>query len=374
MTVWPDRPAGDEIVRPVKCDPGSEREISAGSAPFNCTGSDHEAEAVSAINCTQHNRRTSASAVLAGIPGNGSPTGFQAPPDAVRCLINNSLSDATKKAYRDDLASYEATGRPIPSIPETVAEYLAECAGSCAVATIQRRLAAIAKAHLAIGADDPTKVEIVKATMRGIRRSLGTAQKEAKPILKEDLFAILERMGDDPKATRDKALLLLGFAGAFRRSELVGLDVADVEHVRQGIVVTLRRSKTDQEGRGRKIGIPFGRTRWCPVKHLTGWLAHAEIADGPIFRSINRHGHVADQRLSGEAVSITVKHRAEAAGFDPDAYSGHSLRAGLATSAVIAGVSTQSIRRTTGHASDAMLARYVRVGDMFTGNAAGAVL
>ena len=101
---------------------------------------------------------------------------------------------------------------------------------------------------------------------------------------------------------------------------------------------------------------------------------HAGIEDGPIFRGIDRHGHVADQRLSGDAVSIIVKERAEAAGFDPDAYSGHSLRAGLATSAVIAGISTPSIRRTTGHASDAMLARYVRVGDMFTDNAAAAVL
>jgi integrase len=236
------------------------------------------------------------------------------------------------------------------------------------------RIAAIAKAHVAIGADDPTKAEIVKATMRGIRRSLGTAQREAKPILREDLFQMLERMGDDPKATRDKALLLVGFAGAFRRSELVGIDVADIEYVRQGLVVLLRRSKTDQQGRGRKIGIPHGRTRWCPVKHLTDWLDRAGIKDGPIFRPVDRHGHIADQRLSSEAVSITVKRRAEAAGFDPAAYSGHSLRAGLATSAAMAGASTWIIRKQTGHASDAMLSRYIRDGDMFTNNAASTVL
>jgi integrase len=269
---------------------------------------------------------------------------------------------------------YTATGRTIPSTPEMVAEYLAESVETCAVATMRRRLAAIAKAHVAMGADDPTKTEIVRATMRGIRRMLGVAQREAKPVLREDLFQMLECMGDRPKDMRDKAVLLLGFAGAFRRSELVGLDVADVDRVRQGIVITLRRSKTDQTGAGRKIGIPFGRTRWCPVKHLTDWLDHAGIESGPIFRVINRHGHVANQRLSGEAVSIIVKERAKAAGFDPGAYSGHSLRAGLATSAVIAGVSTLSIRRTTGHASDAMLARYVRIGDIFTDNAAAAVL
>ncbi len=168
--------------------------------------------------------------------------------------------------------------------------------------------------------------------------------------------------------------MLTGFAGAFRRSELVGLDVADVEHVRQGVVITLKRSKVDQEGRGRRVGIPFGRSRWCAVRHLTDWLDLAGYESGPIFRIINRHGHVADQRLSGEAVSIIVKERIKAAGFEPNTYSGHSLRAGLATSAVIAGVSTLSIRRTTGHASDAMLARYVRIGDLFTDNAAAAVL
>ncbi|NGO49761.1 site-specific integrase [Mesorhizobium camelthorni] len=272
------------------------------------------------------------------------------------------------------MIQYESWGGTIPSSPERVAEYLAAMASSHKAATISRRLASLSKAHRAIGGDDPCKSEIVKATLRGIRRMIGTAQREAKPVLREDLFQILERMGNRPKDVRDKALLLIGFAGAFRRSELVGLDVADIEHVGQGIVVHLRRSKTDQTGAGRKIGIPFGRSRWCPVKHLVDWLALAGIEEGPIFRPINRHGHAVGQRLSGEATCIVVKQRAEAAGFAPYAYSGHSLRAGLATSAVIAGVSTLSIRRTTGHASDAMLARYVRVGDMFTDNAAGAVL
>lgn len=131
---------------------------------------------------------------------------------------------------------------------------------------------------------------------------------------------MLERIGDHPKAIRDKALLLVGFAEAFRRSELVGLDVANIEQVRQGLVVRLRRSKTDQEGRGRKIGIPFGRTRWCPVQHLTVWLDHAAIEDCPIFHPVDRHGRIAGQRLSCEAVSIIIKKRAEAADFDPDPF------------------------------------------------------
>lgn len=329
--------------------------------------SDHPISTKFAINCTK-------SGMLADALQTFPISSTQGLSDRVHALISNSLSPATRRAYRSDMAHYKAWGGVIPSTSETVAEYLADLAQSHSMATLNRRLASLAKAHRAIGADDPTKFEIVKSTLLGIRRLIGTAQREAKPVLKEDLFQILAQMDESPKGRRDKALLLLGFAGAFRRSELVGLDVADIEHVRQGIVVTLRRSKTDQNGAGREIGIPFGRTRWCPVKHLTEWLDYARVEGGPIFRSINRHGHVADRRLSGEAVSIIVKERAEAAGLDPEGYSGHSLRAGLATSAVIAGASTLAIRRTTGHASDAMLARYVRVGDMFTDNATGSVL
>jgi len=210
--------------------------------------------------------------------------------------------------------------------------------------------------------------------MRGIKRSKGTAQRQAKPLLKEDLFAVLERMGDRPKDIRDKALLLLGFAGGFRRSELIGLDVEDIEFVRQGMIVTLRRSKTDQEGAGRRIGVPFGRTRWCPVKALEAWLQAAGITDGALFLVLDRHSQMKAKRLSGEAVSIILKERLRQAALDPAHYSGHSLRAGFATSAAMAGASILKIREQTGHATDAMLARYIREGDIFTDNASSAVL
>lgn len=295
-------------------------------------------------------------------------------PEPIRHLLSHSISDSSKRAYAADLRHFRASGGCIPSTSDAIACYLAELAGAHAVATIQRRLAAIAKAHRASGYDDPTKAEIVAATMRGIRRTKGVAQREAQALQRDDLFMVLERMGNRPIDLRDKALLLIGFAGAFRRSELVGLDCADVAHVRQGIVLHLRRSKTDQTAQGRKIAIPFGRTRWCPVRHLSDWLTHTGIEQEPLFRRINRHGHIASGRLSGEAVSIIIKKRVEAAGFDPDAFSGHSLRAGLATSAAMAGASMWKIRQQTGHASDAMLNRYIRDGDMFADNAAGAVL
>lgn len=295
-------------------------------------------------------------------------------PDKVSAYVEQGLAENTKRAYAADLANFESWGGSIPATDTVIASYLAEHAETLAVATLCRRLATLSKAHTAKGLTSPTSSELVKATIKGIKRTLGTAQAEAKPLLREDLFAVLDRTGDDIKSIRDRALLLIGFAGGFRRSELVGLDVEDIEHVRQGTIVRLRRSKTDQEGAGRKIGIPFGRTRWCPVTALDQWLSRADVDTGPIFLGVNRHGHISKQRLSGEAVSLVVKERLAAAGIDPSGYSGHSVRAGFATSAAIAGASVWKIRAQTGHASDAMLARYIRDGDMFTNNATAAVL
>lgn len=292
----------------------------------------------------------------------------------VAAYVEQGLAARTKRAYAADLAHFETWGGTTPATDITVASYLAEHAETLSVATLCRRLATISKAHTAKGLISPTSSELVKATIKGIKRSLGTAQAEARPLLRDDLFAVLERTGDDTKSVRDRALLLVGFAGGFRRSELVGFDIEDIEHVRQGIAVRLRRSKTDQEGTGRKIGIPFGRTRWCPVTALNQWLSRAAIGAGPVFLRVNRHGHISKHRLSSEAVSLVIKERVASAGFEPSRYSGHSLRAGFATSAAMAGVSTWKIRAQTGHASDAMLGRYIREGDMFAGNGAGMLL
>jgi integrase len=294
--------------------------------------------------------------------------------EAVLGLVRDSLAANTRRAYRFDIAAFEAWGGIIPASPAMVADYLADHAEQLSVATLVRRIASISKAHDAKGLPNPVRSEIVRATMRGIKRRRGCAQDQAKPLLKEDLFLVLDAMGDGVKDARDRALLLIGFAGGFRRSEIVGLDVADVEKVRQGLIVHLRRSKTDQDATGRKIGIPFGRTRFCPVLAVERWLEFSGIESGAIFRPINRHGRIAPGRLSGDAVSVVVKERVSDAGLDPAAFSGHSLRAGFATSAAQAGVSTSKIRAQTGHASDAMLIRYIRDGELFTDNAAGAVL
>jgi integrase len=295
-------------------------------------------------------------------------------PDDVAALVEASIADNTRRAYRSDLAHFSAWGGSLPAEPALVASYLAAHAETLGVSTLVRRIATLSKAHQAQGLANPCRSEIVRATLRGVKRTRGTAQREAKPLLREDLFRVLDAMGERVKDVRDRALLLVGFAGGFRRSEIVGLNCNDVERVRQGLIIALRRSKTDQEGAGRKIGIPLGRTRHCPVLALDDWLTVSGIEAGPIYRPIDRHRRIGAARLSGEAVSLVIKERVEAAGIDPTGFSGHSLRAGFATSAVQAGVSTLKIRSQTGHASDTMLGRYVRDGELFVDNAAGALL
>lgn len=295
-------------------------------------------------------------------------------PPEVLTYVRDSRSVSTRLAYASDLQHFMTWGGTIPASPEMIASYLASQAMHLSPATLNRRLASIAVAHGAKGYPSPTSSELVRSVLKGIKRTKGTAQAQAKPLLRDDLFLILDAIGHSHKDMRDKALLLLGFAGGFRRSELVGLNVSDIEHVRQGIIVTLCRSKVDQEGQGRKIGIPHGRTRHCPVRALETWLQQSTITEGPVFRPINRHGHTAPVRLSGEAVSEIIKERLRKAGIDPEGYSGHSLRSGFVTSAAVTGVATWRIRKQTGHASDVMLNRYVRDGELFTDNAAGALL
>ncbi|MGJ8628259.1 MAG: site-specific integrase [Sulfitobacter sp.] len=294
--------------------------------------------------------------------------------EAVEHFIRESLSENTRQAYRSDLAHFMDWGGVLPASAEMVAQYLADHAEALAPASLARRIATLSKVHAANSWENPCRTEIVRATMRGIKRVKGTAQDQAKPLLREDLFLVLDTLGEDTRAKRDRALLLIGWAGGFRSSELTGLDVIDVEEVREGLELNLRRSKTDQTGQGRKLGIPLGRTRHCPVAALTAWLGILNQPEGKIFRPVDRHGNLRGDTLRADAVSIILRGRLTAAGIDPIGYSGHSLRAGLATSAIKAGVPTYKVRAQTGHASDAMLGRYVRDAGMFDGNAAGELL
>jgi site-specific recombinase XerD len=199
------------------------------------------------------------------------------------------------------------------------------------------------------------------------------AQRQVSPLLKQDLLSILSLMRGT-KGIRDRALLLLGFAAALRRSELVALDVRDLSFVSEGVVVHLRRSKTDQESEGRKIAVPYGRTSACPVRALQHWLEHAQINDSAIFRSVSKSGKVAHDRLSAQSVALILKDYARGAGFKVSAISSHSLRSGLVTSAAQAGVAAHKIQQQTGHRSTEMLVRYIRDANLFENNAAGLLL
>jgi site-specific recombinase XerD len=299
------------------------------------------------------------------------------PSEQVREYIRASKAENTLRGYQSDWREFcawcEGHGlSPLPATPEAVASYIAECAGRLKVGNIQRRLNAITEAHRAVGQDSPTHTAIVANTMKGIRRTKGTAPEQKAAALTEDIRAMVDVTDAGTIGVRDRALILLGFAGAFRRSELVGLDVEDCTFGKDGLTVTLRRSKTDQEGVGRKVGIPYGSNpETCPARTVQAWLEQGAIAEGPVFRSINRHGQIQPRRLAGIDVARVVKKLALRAGLDAAKYAGHSLRAGHATSAAIGGASERAIMNQTGHRSVQMVRRYIREGSLFRENSAG---
>jgi integrase len=296
-----------------------------------------------------------------------------------RDFVAASRAENTTRVYRTGWAQFarwcdEHGVTPLPASAETVAFYMADLAKVAKPATIDLRLAAISAAHRAAGYDTPTKEEAVRLVRRGVRRTLGTAQRQVRPLTVPELRRMVGGLGSDPAGCRDRALLLLGFAGALRRSELVGLDVADFTEGNDGLTVRLRRSKTDQEGAGRTVGIPYGsKEATCPVRAWRAWLKVSGITEGPAFRAVDRHGHIGETRLTGQVVALVLKRHAARVGLDPAEVAGHSLRAGLATSAAAAGVPERVIAEQTGHKGTAMLRRYIREGSLFRENAASAV-
>ncbi len=290
-----------------------------------------------------------------------------------------SRASNTRRAYRADWADFTAWcgvhGRTaLPASPETLVLYLSDRAATLKTLTLQRRLTAISQAHKAADLDTPTADRAVRQIMTGIRRQNGTAQAGKAPAVTREIRAMVEHLPPTLHGQRDRALLLLGFAGAFRRSELVSLDVADLTWSDDGLTVRLQRSKTDQEGAGRTIGIPYGsKPATCPVRAVRAWLAAAQVMEGPVFRGVDRHGHLRRTRLSDKTVARVVKNAAAAAGLDPARYAGHSLRAGLATAAAQAGVAERVIMAQTGHKSLPMVRKYIREGSLFTQNAAAEV-
>lgn len=291
-----------------------------------------------------------------------------------------SRSESTRKAYGVDWSHFVAycegvKAEPLPADPATVAAYLSRSAKSYKVSTLQRRMSAISIRHKSAGYVSPTAHPIVSDVWEGIRRTHGTSPESKSaavaPVLREFLDSIDTAT---LQGKRDRAVLLVGFYGAFRRSELVALNVDDLEFDDSGVTVRVRRSKTDQQGKGTYKAIPFRTGGACPVAALSEWIAAAGIESGPIFRSIRKGGAVVnDRRLSGRDVARTVKRAAERAGLDPKEYAGHSLRSGFATTAARSGATDRAIMQQTGHKSRAMVDRYVQASRVWEDNAAGLV-
>ncbi len=295
-------------------------------------------------------------------------------PPEVAHYLTASIAMATRRAYRGDVNDFLRWGGCVPCAPAMLARYVAHRAQLHKPSTIARRVTGIGRAHTMQGVADPAKSELVRAVLRGVRREHGGPQHRARALMREDLLAMLHQIPKDLRGLRDRAVLLLGFASAMRRSELVGLDFDDLQFVAEGVLVRLRRSKTDQEAVGRKVAVCNGRTEACPVAALRDWLLATSIDAGPVFRGVTRAGKVSNGRLSSQTVALIVKARVGEIGLPPAAFSGHSLRAGLVTEAAGLGLSAESIQRQTGHKSAAMVSRYIRDTRLFAGNQAGAVL
>ena len=284
----------------------------------------------------------------------------------------------TKRAYLSDFAHFEewchTRGlQSFPAAPGTMVLYLTDLSERYKLATIERRRAAVVQVHKA-GNQPPPLDGQVSLTMKAIRHKLSRRQSQKAPATIDHIARMVTTCDTTAPGIRDRALLLVGFAGAFRRAELVALNVEDIALVPEGLAVTIRRCKTDQTGEGEKIGIPYGKNKHtCPVRSLKAWLTEAGITAGPVFRGIDRHGNVQPRRLTPQSVALVVKRAAAASGLDESLFGGHSLRAGLATSAAAAGVEERLIANQTRHKSMTVLRRYIRDGSLFRGNAAGKV-
>ncbi|TXN76612.1 site-specific integrase [Methylobacterium sp. WL18] len=313
------------------------------------------------------------------------PAGVVATPDGLAALAERAKgyaegarAQSTRTAYRGDWRRYEGwcAGHglaALPAEPMTVGLYLADAAETYAPATLTRWLSAISVAHTLAGHHLDTRHPAIRDVLRGVRRARGTAQRQAAPIT----TPVLRRLLDTCAAgrvidLRDHALLLVGYAAALRQSELVALDATDISVSDQGLRLVIRRSKADQEGAGQIVEIGRTGSPTCPVAAYEMWISASEISAGAVFRRVDRHGAIG-ARLVPEGVAHVVRSRAGRAGLDPMIYSGHSLRAGFATTAAIQNIEERVIAGQTRHRSTATLRRYIREGEIWRRNLSAAV-
>ena len=292
-----------------------------------------------------------------------------------------SRAPATRLAYERQFRRFEAwcASASLPSYPSdarVVVTYLQALADAGRkISTIEQALAAIAFTHRERGDAWDTRSKILVDVTQGLRRSIGVRPVQKSPVEQVELRAMVGACDESLLGLRDRALLLIGWVGAFRRSELVALDHADLQFQQQGLVVLVRHAKGDQEGHGLEKALPFStEPSLCPVRTLQTWLGAAGITEGPLFVHLGRGNRLGGARLSDQAVAQVVKARARAAGLPAELYSGHSLRAGFATCAAAHDRPLDEIMRQTGHKSPSVAMRYIRHGSLFRKNAAAGLL
>ncbi|MDO6387906.1 site-specific integrase [Uliginosibacterium sp. 31-12] len=281
-------------------------------------------------------------------------------------LMAAARAASTRSEYAKDVQYFVTAGYSIPATVAELAEFITKEATRIKPRTLARRLVAIHVAHTEHGHASPVHAPRIKQLMKGIRRSVGTAPRQVAALMKTDLLELLlvANKGRPMQAARDVALLLVGWVGAFRRSEVANLRVEDVTWLDgSGIEILLRHSKVDQEGQGYMKFLPASHGAWCPSKALQHWLEVSGITTGHMFRPINRHDQIGGAALTPHSVARIVKRLAEQAGRDPGAYSGHSLRSGFVSAGILAGVPSHQLMQVTGHRSEATLQKYVRIRD-----------
>ena len=277
--------------------------------------------------------------------------------------LKNSKADNTLRAYQSDFRDFSSFCTKngfsyLPTQPKIIALYITNLSKSAKFSTLKRRIASISVIHKLKGHYLDTKHPIIMENLHGIKRTLGSRQKAKKPILINDLKLIIKVI--DQKKIRDKALILIGFAGGFRRSELVNILHEDVEFVTEGIKILIKRSKTDQSGEGIIKAIPyFDNQEFCPVLALKHY----------INEKVSKKNEDKVFEMSDKSVALIIKKYAQKAGLDPSRYAGHSLRSGFATTAAEFGAEERNIMAMTGHKTTQMVRRYIQEANLFKNNA-----
>ena len=296
-------------------------------------------------------------------------------------LNNLKLSKAnnTLRAYKSDFNDFGAfcakhRFKSMPSEPKIVSLYLTHLSANSKISTLRRRLVSIGVVHKLKGHYLDTKHPIIIENLMGIKRKKGSIQTGKKPILINHLKQIINVIDDQKiekiKKLRNKALILVGFSGGFRRTELISIDHEDLDFVKEGVKITLRRSKTDQFGEGQVKGLPyFSNEKYCPVTNLKNWIFLSKIKTGPIFRRFAKGSTLTGHRLTDQSVVLIIKECLKLAGIENQNYSGHSLRSGFATVAAESGADERSIMAMTGHKTTQMVRRYIKEANIFKNNA-----